>query len=181
MKKKINKIIALASAIVTAAACLPFASCNDDGAEVDKSKAQLHVSVYNGGVGRDWLDAYIVRFQEAYKDYEFIPGKKGVQVWVTPHKSGVADLEGKFNGAKEDLYFLEYVNYYDLVAQGHLMDITDMVVNDPLDEYGENVTIESKLYDKVKEYLKTSDGKYYALPHFTIFNGLSYPTRSRLP
>ena len=84
MKKKTNKIIALASAIVTAVACLPFASCKDDGTEVDKTKAQLHVSVYNGGVGRDWLDAYIARFQEAYKDYEFIPGKKGVQVWVTP-------------------------------------------------------------------------------------------------
>ena len=165
MKKKTNKIISLLVACATLAACLPFAACGESGTKVDKTKAQLHVSVYNGGVGRDWLDAYIARFQEAYKDYEFIPGKKGVQVWVTPHKSSVADLSGKFNGAKEDVYFLEYVNYYDMIAQGHFMDITDMVVNDPLDEYGENVTIESKLHEKVKEYLKTSDGKYYALPH----------------
>ena len=174
MKKKTNKIIALASAIVTAAACLPFASCKDDGTKVDATKAQLHVSVYNGGVGRDWLDAYIARFQEAYKDYEFIPGKKGVQVWVTAHKSSVSDLSGKFNGAKEDVYFLESVNYYDMVSQGHFMDITDMVVNDPLDEYGENVTIESKLHEKVKEYLKTSDGKYYALPHTQTPTMLTY-------
>ena len=54
------------------------------------------------------------------------------------------------------------------------MDITDMVVNDPLDEYGENVTIESKLHEKVKEYLKTSDGKYYALPHTQTPTMLTY-------
>lgn len=165
MKKKINKTIALVSSLLMVATCFPFAGCGGDDAKVDKSKAQLHVSLYNGGVGRDWLDAHIERFMEAYKDYEFIPGKKGVQVWVTPHKSSMAEISGKLNGAKEDVYFLEHVNYYDMVAQGHFMDITDLVANDVLDEYGENVTIESKLYDKVKEYLKTADGKYYALPH----------------
>ena len=110
MKKKINKIIALVSAMATVAACLPFAACKDDGRQVDKSKAQLHVSNYNGGVGHDWLDAHIARFEEAYKDYEFIPGKKGVQVWVTNHKSSMAEISGKLNGAKEDVYFLEHVN-----------------------------------------------------------------------
>ena len=175
MKKKMNKIVSLLVALAAVATCMPFAACNSgDEEKVDMSKAQLHVSVYNGGVGRDWLDAYIARFQEAYKDYEFIPGKKGVQVWVTPHKSSVSDLSGKFNGAKEDVYFLESVNYYDMVSQGHFMDITDMVVNDPLDEYGENVTIESKLHEKVKEYLKTSDGKYYALPHTQTPTMLTY-------
>ena len=107
MKKITNKILSLLVAFASLTACMPFAACGGDGPKVDKSKAQLHVSVYNGGVGRDWLDAYITRFQEAYKDYEFIPGKKGVQVWVTPHKSSTEDLSGKFNGAKEDVYFLE--------------------------------------------------------------------------
>lgn len=166
MSKRRNQIIAISCALVSALGCASFASCgSNSGRQVDKTKAQLHVSVYNGGVGRDWLDAHIVRFEEEYKNYEFIPGKKGVQVWVTPHKSSMAAISGKLNGAKEDVYFLEHVNYYDMIAQGHFMDITDLVANDVLDEYGENVTIESKMHEKVKEYLKTSDGKYYALPH----------------
>ena len=63
----------------------------------------------------------------------------------------MAEISGKLNGAKEDVYFLEHVNYYDMVAQGHFMDITDLVANDVLDEYGENVTIESKMHEKVKD------------------------------
>lgn len=167
MKSRKNKIIAFMCTIATVAACVPFASCQpaEAGRQVDTTKAQLHVSNYNGGVGSDWLDAHIARFEEKYKDHEFIPGKIGVQVWKTNHKSGMGEISSKLNGAKEDVYFLEHVNYYDMVAQGHFMDITDMVAKETLAEYGENVTIESKLYDKVKEYLKTADGKYYALPH----------------
>ena len=166
MKKRITKVLAVFCAIVTAFACLSFTSCKKNkGREVDKSKAQLHVSNYNGGVGHDWLDAHIKRFEEKYADYEFIPGKKGVQVWVTNHKSSISAIAGKMKNAKEDVYFLEHVNYYDMVAQGHLMDITDLVTKQTLSEYGENVTIESKLQEKSIEYLKTSTGKYYALPH----------------
>lgn len=166
MKKKLTKVLAVFCAIVTAFACFTFTSCKkSDTRKVDKSKAQLHVSNYNGGVGHDWLDAHIKRFEEEYANYEFIPGKKGVQVWVTNHKDSVSGIAGKMKNAKEDVYFLEHVNYYDMVAQGHLMDITDMVTTETLSEYGENVTIESKLHEKSVEYLKTSNGKYYALPH----------------
>ena len=166
MKKKRNQIVAIVCAFVSALSCMSFVSCGKDTQKkVDKSKAQLHVSNYDGGVGHDWLDAHIARFEEAYKDYEFIPGKKGVQVWVTNHKNSMAAISGKLNGAIEDVYFLEHVNYYDMISQGNFMDITDLVATETLSEYGENVTIESKLHDKVKEYLKTSDGKYYALPH----------------
>ena len=166
MKKKLTKVLAVFCAIVTAFACFTFTSCKkSDTRKVDKSKAQLHVSNYNGGVGHDWLDSHIKRFEEEYANYEFIPGKKGVQVWVTNHKDSVSGIAGKMKNAKEDVYFLEHVNYYDMVAQGHLMDITDMVTTETLSEYGENVTIESKLHEKSVEYLKTSNGKYYALPH----------------
>ena len=169
MKKSLTKIMATVCALT---ACAPLAACggvapnlNGSGAEVDKSKAQLYVSNFNGGVGHDWLDAHIKRFEEAYAEYEFIPGTKGVQVWVDNHKNGLEGLSGQMKNAPETVYFLEDVNYYDAISRGLFMDITDLVTED-LQAYGEaGVTIESKLYDSQVEFYKTANGKYYGLPH----------------
>lgn len=168
MRKKIMKITAAICAVAT---CLSFAACAGsggdeviDGKKVDKAKTQLYVSNFNGGVGRNWLDAHIKRFEEKYAETEFTPGKKGVQVWITNHKDGMVSLGSKMKTAKEDVYFLESVNYYDAISQGYFLDITDLVTT-PLTEYGEDVSIEDKLYDSQKSFYKTPNGKYYGLPH----------------
>ena len=167
MNKFLRKGLALALAAI---ACVPVVGCGDPSSSgsadkpVDKTKVQLHVSNFNGGVGHDWLDAHIKRFEEDYKDYEFIPGTKGVQVWVTNHKSGITELGSKLGNAKEDVYFLEGVNYYDAISQGYFLDITD-IVTEPLTEYGETGSIEDKLYDSQVDFYKTENGKYYGLPH----------------
>ena len=167
MKKTLKKFVALFCALTT---CLPFVACGDKGAggatseqKIDKTKAQLYVSNFDGGVGHNWLDAHIKRFEQDYAETEFIPGTKGVQVWVTNHKSGMVSIGSKLKNAKEDVYFLEKVNYHDAIAQGYFLDITDLVT-EPMTEFGETGTIEDKLYDSQKEYYKTN-GKYYGLPH----------------
>lgn len=40
------------------------------------TKSQFSVSLYNGGVGREWLDKTIKAFEEKYADREFESGKK---------------------------------------------------------------------------------------------------------
>lgn len=40
-------------------------------------------------------------------------------------------------------------------------------------------TLESKIDDTTLESLKGSDGKYYALPHYEWFPGVTYDTTKR--
>ncbi|MBQ7912351.1 MAG: carbohydrate ABC transporter substrate-binding protein [Clostridia bacterium] len=159
MKKILTKVMAV---LCAATACMPFAACSD-GVKIDKTKTQLYVSLFNGGVGRNWLDAHIERFQEDYADVEFTPGKKGVQIIVSPHKKGMTEIGPKMAKAKEEVYFLEKINYHDEIAQGRFLDITDMVT-EKLTEFGEDGTIEDKLYPSQQEYYKVN-GRYYGLPH----------------
>ena len=169
MKKSLARVLSFVCAMTV---CAPLAACggvrpdlNGEDKDVDKTKAQLHISNFDGGVGHDWLNAHIKRFEEAYAEYEFIPGMKGVQVWVDNHKNGLEGLSGQMKNAKQTVYFLEDVNYYDAISQGLFMDITDIVTGD-LAAYGEEgVTIESKLYESQVDFYKTSNEKYYGLPH----------------
>ena len=47
--------------------------------EIDSSKTTLTVGNWNGGVGTEWLESAIKKFEEKYKDVSFEEGKKGVQ------------------------------------------------------------------------------------------------------
>lgn len=176
MKKSWKRVAALLCAFTTA---VPFAACgvsDPTGADnADKSKAQLYVCNYSGGVGREWLDNIIKRFQEDYADEKFTDDTVGVEVWVTPTEY---DLEGYWGtqiarGCKENVFFLEDVNYRNAIARGWVLDITDMVQED-LTMYGESESIEDKLYDDQRPLYQTADGKYYGLPHSQVPTLLTY-------
>ena len=160
MKKIFKGMLTVSLAAMLA---VPAVACGtkEVGREVDDTKAQLYVSNFNGGVGTDWLYTAISRFEAAYANKEFIPGKVGVQVHVEKHKSSVDGLAGQIKTAKADVYFLENVNYYDCISRGLFLDITD-IVTEPLTEYGESSTIEDKLYADQVNFWKTPQGKYYA-------------------
>ena len=163
MKKIVKNLLSVSLAAML---CIPVTGCGtkETGRKVDDTKAQLYVSNFNGGVGTDWLYTAIDRFEKDYATEVFVPGKVGVQVHVVKHKSGVDGLAGQIKTAKPDIYFLEGVNYYDCISRGLFMDITD-VVTKPLTEFGETSSIEDKLYDDQVDFWKTSQGKYYAVPH----------------
>ncbi len=179
--KKLAKILSIAFAATMAASA--FAGCGGMGRDkvgtgkpVDVTKSQLKVSNYEGGYGRAWLDEAALRFEEKYKDYEFEPGKKGVQVHVDSAKDGKAGETFLSGVTSTDFHVIvtDDVFYYDVVTKKIAADITDIVMTETLSDYGENVTIESKMDDALKSFFKTGQNKYYALPHYEHFYCITY-------
>jgi len=160
MKSKITKVVAVACAVLAFGS---IAGCKRDVlTSIDESKAQLRLLNFDGGVGTDWLKESVARFTELYKNKSFTPGTTGVQIHIDTSKS--IDFTNIPN-MDVDIMFAEHVNFYDVMADGHLLDITDMVTA-PMTEFGETQSVEDKLYDNYKEYFKTSAGKYYGIPHY---------------
>lgn len=143
---------------------------------IDTSKAQLYVANLQGGIGGEWLEKVIARFEEAYKDVSFDNGKTvGVQI--------IPNLEYSVNGAwlllptdTYDVYFNESLTYNAYVMQNQLLDLSD-VVNAPAKtgpETSESKTIASKMNQDRKDALTAYNGKYYAIPHYEAYRGVSY-------
>ncbi|PWM75295.1 MAG: hypothetical protein DBX59_02380 [Bacillota bacterium] len=152
--------------------CSPAALPNDPnaGKEVDLSKAQLYVSNFNGGMGYEWLSKIIKRFEADYAETEFLEGTKGVQVWIDNHK-GLDD--DKIPTVRDEVLFLENCNYYDMIYNGYLLEITDMVT-EPLTAYGETKSVEDKLSESYRDFYKTEDDKYYGIPHHSTVYSITY-------
>ncbi len=175
--KKLTKILSVAFAATMLMSA--FAGCgrtpDDGGKEVNENMSQLKVSNYEGGYGRAWLDNAVERFEKKYENTEFEEGKKGVQVHIDSSKDSKAGEGFLSTVASSDFHVVitEDAFYYDIVTKNLAADITD-VVTDSLSEFGENVTIESKMDDALKGFFKTGQNKYYALPHYEAFYGMMF-------
>ena len=177
MKRIFVFLLALMMAFVTFTGCNKNKGNNTSGGEnnrpIDYGKTQLSVSNFNGAFGMDWIYEAIKRFETKYQDTEFEEGKKGVQVTATPVKTVATGIITTMQDSATEIYFNEQVYYYDAVSSGLFLDISD-VVTEVLSEFGESGTIEEKLTKEQQEYYKTADGKYYALPHYMGFFGITY-------
>ena len=140
------------------------------GEAIQTDKTQLYVSNFNGGVGTEWLYQVKKKYEELHAEDSYEEGKKGVQVLIDPHKNNGYHMISTFAGSTIDIMFNEYIRYNDWVAKDLFLDITDVVKGTAP---GEDKTIESKLYDEQKSFLQ-KDGKYYALPHYSVYQGLMY-------
>ena len=174
MKFKFTKI---ACAVLAAAMPFTMMACGPTGGEVidsvDKSKIQLNVFSYNGGVGSEWLDKVITRFEADYKDATFSNGRTGVQVVPDKTKSDVFSNMGTNNN---HVIFSEVGNYSQLVTQKSVLDISD-IMDKPLNELtktADTKTLKSKMYDETIDFYSLSGGKIYALPHYSFFSTLTY-------
>ncbi len=141
--------------------------------EIDEDKTQLYIANYNGGVGEAWLDEAAARFEEKYKDWKN-GDKTGVQVvdLIRHDKSyeGLS-LANKIKGDQYEIYFTQQVDYRSYVSNDYLYDITDLVKE--MVNVDDGKTIYSKLNDDQKKFMEL-DGSYYALPHYELYNGISY-------
>lgn len=131
----------------------------------DDTKVQLFVGNYNAGYGYAYIEEINERFEEMYKDHDFGNGKVGVEVIIDNSPGFDAS---QIKNSKNAVYFTSgWLNYYNLIAQNALLDITSAVRAD-LGDYGEaGKSIESKLQagrsDLIDQY-KTAADKYYAIP-----------------
>lgn len=170
--KRATKYFALAFAV---AIILPVvASCGklSNSVKIDKTKSQLYIGNYDGGMGSRWLDEYIDGFEAKYAEVSFEEGKTGVE--VIPLNDKVLydpdNISQTISKSTVNVFFTERLEYYELVERGVLYDITS-AVQETLE--GEERSIEDKLSEAQKEYY-AKDGKYYGLPHYQTFRGIVY-------
>ena len=178
MKKHKNLLmLALSSFFVT----LSLNSCDDvngffedtgsSGEEVslDPEKTTIYIGNYYGGLGNEWLNVLAKRYCETHPDVQF-------KIDDDKNKYLLDNISSNLKSSRCALFFIEKIYYYDMVSQGLLADITD-VVTTPMSEFGDDATIESKLDSQFKNYLAYNDvcdGKYYALPTYISHHGLVY-------
>lgn len=180
MKKFFRSLVCILAAVVMSVAvvgCGPRQQVNP-GREEDESKTNITVGNYGGGFGVEWLNNVIARFEEKYKDVEFEPGKKGVQ--VNPRSDMTMYGSTLLSGTTSyDVYFTESTFYRDVVAAGKAADITD-IVTEKLTAYGEERSIADKLGTRSEDlagFFKIGSGenvKYYGLPHYEAMRGMVY-------
>ena len=139
----------------------------------DQSPAWLSVATFDGGVGKAWLEDAIVRFEEMHKDTVFVEGTKGVKISLYGDKNKYSGDKLAESVMDKDMYFTEAVEYYTMVNNGQVADITD-VVTGSLSAYGESGTIEDKIDATTKAFMTAKDGNYYMIPFYDGFYGLIY-------
>lgn len=167
MKKNIYKIgVKTFFMLMTLTLTLTLSSCfeRETGQQVDENKTQLYIGLYDGDLGSEWLKEVIAKYEAKNPD---------VQIILNLEKDlyGDANLLTNMPSYTNDLYFLNGNTYSNYIAQGRLLEITD-VVTSKID--GENKTIEDKMNDSIQKRYKLSDGKYYAVPFFDAIFGTMY-------
>lgn len=173
-----RKMKLLLTGIFLASSIVSLASCDNGDVVgtiegVDKNKTQLYVYNFDGGFGTKWLNEVKGRFETKYADYAGTDGKVGVQIIVENGKNDGGKLLEDISNNRNDIIFTENVSYYQYIAKKGMYDITDITTS-PLTEYNENVSIFDKLSKEQQDYFKTNDGKVYAVPYRSNFEGIIY-------
>lgn len=190
MKSKVIKIVAIALAAVVVVGLIlyffVFRNKNNSTAPGnDGTKTTLEVCYYNGGLRDIWLNTAIERFTEIYADYSFEEGKKGVFVDLNSSKDNRGNnFLVTAKTSTEDVFLLEDVDYYDYMAAGNMMDITDIVTKPAVDKVENGVpastetgSIESKMRTTARDYYNVGTEeapKYYALPFHASTMNINY-------
>lgn len=173
MKKTMRKTVCLTLLVST---LLASAGCGAAGPgpqeAIDKTKTQLRIYNFDGGVGTDWLYELETAFEAKYAEVPFEKDKKGVQVLVVPGKDNPASI----TSSNYDILFTEGVYYNDLIASGELLDISDIVTGSLSEMTGgiESQSIADKIDPFMQDALTAIDGKYYCLPHYETYSGVTY-------
>ena len=173
-----KKIKLLLASLLMVFSLVALTACDDDDVigsieEVDYTKTQLYVYNFDGGYGQKWLNEVKGRFETAYADYPGKDGKVGVQVLVENGKNDGGKLLDDIKNNRNEIIFTENVAYYQYIAKGGMYDVTDITTS-ALSDYNESVSIFDKLSKEQQDYFKTSNGKIYAIPYRSNFEGIIY-------
>lgn len=166
-----NKILKNLTAVLALSLTCVSVGCGGGEAGIDKTKTQLYISNYDGGYGSQWLYDIAAKFEGDYAETVFQDEKKGVQIHFDCSKNNTgATAFSSMASSRNDVYFTESCYYYDFVSTNKFLDITDVVTGVNAD----GKTVESKLTEEQKKYYKTTDGKYFGLPHYLGYTGIMY-------
>ena len=142
---------------------------NGGDSSVDPTKEVLYIYNQAGADGSVWLDEAAKRFEQAYADVSFSEGKVGVQVVV--ETTNMAFHAQTMQSSNYQLYFARpNESVWELTQMGLLADISD-VVCERLN--GEDKSIQDKMHAATRSSCMAI-GKYYALPHYESYAGLTY-------
>ena len=179
MKKAIALLLSVFLVTATSVGC----GTTDD--YVDTNRTQLYLGVFDGGIGTDYLDEIIRRFEEKYADYEY-GGKTGIQVKYylskTDYESSRVIANGRYM-TERDIFIMNGMSYQNLYRSGVVADVTDILTekvygaDGNLAESGATMSIADKMEPIFEQYLNLgteSQPKYYGMPYSVATMGFVY-------
>ena len=184
MKRKVCAVVT--AAVLTAASLLAVTGCNKVLRDIDETKTQLYVGVYNGGLGYSWVDEVAKGFEELYKDYEGEDGKIGIE--VVPVAEGDHFLGEEFRSYLANGTY-DYVDVFftvnspsELIETEYVSDMTELVNRKVYAEDGnfpeEGETATLSLADKMGSLqvsrFTNKEGKVVGIPYNQSVYGFVY-------
>lgn len=167
---KFAKTIAFILAAATTAFSLT--ACNNSNNSSKSTKSILYVNTRDAGIGSDFLEEFKQAFEKKYAETSFETGKMGVDVQTDANRNNEgAALISNIANSMYSVSIVEAMNYADFMPSQLLLDISKTVKEDLDDGSG---SIYSKMDDMTKAYLEAYDGKIYATPWLSGFEGLTY-------
>lgn len=174
MKKAFAFVLSLVMMLTLFAGCgVGVEKGGENEVQADPSKASITVATWDGGLGSKWLEDAAALFEEKHKDAtNFEEGKVGVDINIVASRSFDGSAMA-FTPLTHDIYFVEAVDYFAMINNRQLADISD-VMTAPLTAYGEDGSIADKLDPTLNAYLTSIDGNYYAVPFYETYYSFTY-------
>lgn len=162
MKKFWTKIVTAGLAVALGLSAAGLTGCNKE-ADPSDTMSVLNIHVYNGGLGRDWLDAVAADFMDTFKNVSFEEGKTGVYIEVTADKQLESATLMATGADRNDIFYTADHDLYDYINLNVPMDITD-IVTEPVYDADGNLTLNAtgdgwatqttSLYDRMLPYFQ---------------------------
>ena len=162
-----KKCLATLLGVMTALTCV---GCNNtpSGPVAGDDDVVIKFIVSDGGIGSEWLSKANERFMAKYKDKDYGDGKVGVFCDITKNQPSSANMSTD----GYHVYFFDRSSKVSaLAAQGNSLDITEIVQEKYDERDGEKISIEDKIPEEYRNFCKSLDGKYYAVPYTEVYGG----------
>ena len=137
----------------------------------DGNDVVIKFIVSDGGIGSEWLNKANQRFMDQYADKDYGNGKVGVYCDITKNLPSPANMS---TDGYHVYFFDRSSKVSGLAAQRNVLDITEIVQEKYDVRDGETLSIEDKIPEEYRNFCKSLDGKYYAVPFTEVYGGLTY-------
>ena len=152
MKKMRSIALATLSVLVMGNALGMATGCgSSQGRAVDHSKTQFHIGNFDGGYGHAWIEQAAKLFEERYAEVHFEEDKTGVQIWISNAKEEYSSYQfyETIAGLPQD-FFVAPIPRAEIIESNLLISLND-ILDESMEEFGEDKTIREKLSDYYKE------------------------------